>query len=69
MRSRRRPHVSTDNTVIDLRDGRTSTVARNWRITSRHRIPVSEESYWFEISQREARDAASRAASDTAISA
>jgi hypothetical protein len=69
MRSRRRPHASIDGTVIDLRDGRAPVVPTEWRITSRHRLPVSEESYWFEVGLRQAREAPSTPAPDAAISA
>ena len=46
--------------MIDLRDNAPRTSPDRWRITSRKRIPVSEESYWYELEARAAHETSSR---------
>jgi hypothetical protein len=52
-RPRRRPRGTRQDLVVDLRDPSTVVDDARWRITSRHRIPASEESVWYELSVRQ----------------
>jgi hypothetical protein len=63
-RARRRSAARGEGLVIDLRDDAPRTSRDRRHITCRNRIPVSEESYWYELEARAANRDTSDAVSE-----